>query len=121
MTQRIEVATVAELPEGTHKVVQLGVREIGVFNVRGEFYAIPNVCFHQNGPLCRGSISGTIRAEERTDWKLKWVNEGEIVVCPWHSLEFNVTTGECVAYPGRRLPTYLVRVEDGKIFVMAEK
>jgi nitrite reductase (NADH) small subunit len=121
MTQHIEVATVAELPAGTHKVVQVGPREIGIFNVRGEFYAIPNVCFHQNGPLCRGSISGTVRADENSGWKLEWTHEGEIVICPWHSLEFNVTTGECVAYPARRLPTYPLRVENGRIFFVADK
>jgi len=121
MKKEIMVATVAELPEGSHKIVQVGSREIGIFNVRGELYAIPNVCFHQNGPLCKGAVSGTVRADEQTSWKLEWVQEGEIVVCPWHSLEFNVTTGECVAYPGRRLPTYSLRVEDGQIFFPADK
>lgn len=121
MTEPVLVATVAELPEGTHKVVQVGSREIGIFNVGGKFYALPNVCFHQNGPLCQGSISGTVRADEKSSWELEWVHEGEIVVCPWHSLEFNVTTGECIAYPERRLPTYPLRVEDGKIFFEAGK
>src|ERR1700753_2287202 len=104
MKNEVLVATVAELPEGTHKVVKVGTREIGIFNVRGKFYAIPNVCFHQNGPLCQGATSGTVQANERTGWKVEWVQEGEIVVCPWHSLEFNVTTGECIAYSNRRLP-----------------
>jgi nitrite reductase (NADH) small subunit len=120
MTNECEIARVEDVPEGTHKVVTVGGREIGIFNVRGTFYAVPNACFHQNGPLCRGAVSGTLIADAETDWKPMWVQEGEVIVCPWHSLEFNVTTGQCIAYPHRKLPTYAVRVEDGRILFAAE-
>ncbi len=50
------------------------------------------------------------RAERlQAEWRL----DGEVIVCPWHSLEFHVKTGQSIAYPDRRLPTYPVRVEDG--------
>jgi nitrite reductase/ring-hydroxylating ferredoxin subunit len=62
-------------------------------------------------------VSGTLAATAESGWKLEWVHEGEIVVCPWHSLEYNIMTGQCLAYPGRRLPTYRVRIEDGWIKV----
>src|SRR5258707_13128042 len=105
------VANVDDLPEGKHIVVNVRGREIGVFNVRGRYYALPNVCLHQNGPLCRGAISGTVIASAETGWKRAWGHDGEIIVCPWHSLEFNITTGQCLAYPHRSLPTYKVKVE----------
>ena len=47
----------------------------------------------------RGAISGTLADGEETGWKLAWSHEGEIVTCPWHSLEFHVPTGQCVALP----------------------
>ncbi len=117
MTAEYDVAHVTEVPESTHIVVEVAGREIGVFNVRGSYYALPNVCFHQNGPLCRGTVSGTLAASTETRWKLAWVHEGEIIVCPWHSLEYNITTGQCLAYPSRRLPTYPVRVDGERIKV----
>jgi nitrite reductase/ring-hydroxylating ferredoxin subunit len=118
VSKEYEVATVEDIPEGQHIVVSVQGREIGVFNIRGRYYALPNVCFHQNGPLCLGAVSGTVIANSETGWKRTWGNEGEILVCPWHSLEFNVTTGQCLAYPKRRLPTYEVRVEDDRIKVI---
>jgi nitrite reductase/ring-hydroxylating ferredoxin subunit len=121
MRNEVRVGTVDELPEGTHKVVKVAGKEIGVFNVHGSFYAIPNACFHQNGPLCLGVISGTLRADPSTSWKPEWVQDGEIIVCPWHSLEFDVTTGQCVAYPNKKLPTYPMRVEDGQILFSSDR
>ena len=121
MKTEVLVATIDELPEGSHRVVQVEGKEIGIFNVHGSVYAIPNACFHQNGPLCLGAISGTVIASEETSWKPAWVQEGEIIVCPWHSLEFNVTTGRCLAYPKRKLPTYPLRVQDGQIFFSIDK
>lgn len=118
MTQVYPVARVGELPEGRHIVVEVRGREIGLFNVRGRYYALPNACFHQNGPLCRGAISGTVACSVETGWKRAWVAEGEIIVCPWHALEFNVTTGQCLAYPKRRLPTWEVQIDGDQINVI---
>ena len=111
----------AGLPAGTHTIVEVAGREVGVFNVRGRFYALPNVCFHQNGPLCRGLVSGTLVASEETGWQREWVQEGEIVTCPWHLLEFDVTTGRCVNYPERRLPLYRIEREGGELRVFAHR
>lgn len=118
MTSEYVVAKLEDLPEGGSLIVKVNGREIGVFNVHGHYYALPNVCFHQNGPLCQGSISGTLVANVETNWKNEWVRDGEIIVCPWHSLEYNITTGKSLAYPDRRLPVYKVRAEDGEIKVI---
>lgn len=112
------VAQVNDLPEGTHQVFRAGGREIGVFNVGGRYYALPNHCFHQNGPLCKGSVSGTVTASAETDWKPTWVREGEIIICPWHTMEFDITTGRCLADPRHRLPTFEVKVVDSEIRVV---
>jgi nitrite reductase (NADH) small subunit len=111
------VARVEDLPSGTHKVLQVGGREIGVFNVAGSYYALPSNCLHQNGPLCRGSVSGTIESRAESAWKPTWVREGEIIICPWHTMEFDITTGQCLAEPRRRIPTYKVTVVDSEIRV----
>jgi nitrite reductase (NADH) small subunit len=112
------VGDLADFPKGTHKVVSVGRREIGVFNRNGEFYGLPNVCPHQTGPLCEGKPAlGTLVANAEGDWKFEWVHDGEIVACPWHGLEYHVPTGRCIAYPNVNLRCYEVVAEDGKVKV----
>ena len=112
------VGDVSDFPEGTHKVVKVGRREIGVFNIKGELYGLPNVCPHQTGPLCESKeTTGTLFAREENDWKFEWAHEGEIVACPWHGLEYHVPTGRCIAFPNINLRSYEVLVQDGKVMV----
>jgi nitrite reductase/ring-hydroxylating ferredoxin subunit len=47
------------------------------------------------------------------------VREGRIVRCPWHNWEFDITTGETIADPRRRIRTYEVDVADGKVYLTA--
>jgi nitrite reductase/ring-hydroxylating ferredoxin subunit len=113
----VVVARVGELPPGSRRVVRRGRIEVGVFNVDGRYYALPNVCAHQFGPVCEGNVTGTLISSPATQWKLAWVREGTILVCPWHSLEYDIPTGRCLAYPRIRLRQYPVRVEGEQIIV----
>jgi nitrite reductase/ring-hydroxylating ferredoxin subunit len=112
-----EVGRLDELGPGQRRVVTVGGIEIGVFNVGGTFYALPNLCVHQWGPLCVGNVSGTLACSAETNWRVEWVKEGQIVICPWHSLEFDLTTGQCLAYPRVKLRHYPVTVDDGIVKV----
>jgi nitrite reductase/ring-hydroxylating ferredoxin subunit len=109
------IGPVAEFPAGTHRVVRVRNLEVGVFNVGGEFYALPNICTHQFGPLCTGTVGGTTACDAATGWRFAWVREGEILTCPWHGLEFDITTGTCLANPRVRVRQYPVVVEDGVV------
>ena len=111
------VADAADVPERGCRIVEVNGRSLGVFNVGGRYYALPNVCFHQGGPLCEGKITGTLIASAESNFKPQWVKEGEILRCPWHSMEVEIPSGKCLAYPGRRIRTYPVRVEAGKVIV----
>ena len=108
----------SDFPEGGHRVVKVGRREIGVFNVGGKLYGLPNVCPHQTGPLCEGKPAlGTLVARSDNDWKFEWVNEGEIVACPWHGLEYHVPTGQCLAYPNITLRSYEILLDGDRVKV----
>jgi nitrite reductase/ring-hydroxylating ferredoxin subunit len=111
------VASVADFPPGAQRVVPVGNRTVGVFNINGAFYALPNLCPHQLGPLCRGRVSGTLAASKETGWKLEWVQEGEIITCPWHALEYHIPTGQCLAHPEVRLRSYEVWVEGDQVML----
>jgi nitrite reductase (NADH) small subunit len=102
------IASVNDIPSGAHKVVEVGNRKIGVFNIDGQYYALPNLCPHQLGPLCSGKVSGTLIANRETDWQIQWDQEGEIVTCPWHGLEFHIPTGQCLAFAEIHLRSYKV-------------
>ncbi|MGH3504921.1 MAG: Rieske (2Fe-2S) protein, partial [Nocardioidaceae bacterium] len=93
------VCNVAELPPGQRKIVRFDGRSIGVFNVNGQFYALRNSCPHQAGPLCLGSIKGM--AMPSAPGEYVWDRDGEILRCPWHGWEFDITTGRSIHNPDR--------------------
>jgi nitrite reductase/ring-hydroxylating ferredoxin subunit len=104
------VGKVSELPPGSRKVVEVQGRSIGVFNVHGAYYAIRNLCPHQGAPLCRGIITGTTLPSQPGEYI--WAREGEIIRCPWHGWEFDMTTGRSIFNPHKlRVKTYEVTVE----------
>jgi nitrite reductase (NADH) small subunit len=112
------VGDLADFPPGSHKVVRVGGRQIGVFNIVGTLYALPNLCPHQTGPLCETKrMTGTLESTAATGWLRIWVRDGEIVTCPWHGLEYHVPTGQCLAFPEIRLRTYDVKVEGNVVMV----
>jgi nitrite reductase (NADH) small subunit len=118
MSREHVIGDPSDFPPGTHRVVNVGRREIGVCNIGGKLYGLPNVCPHQTGPLCEGkSALGTLIARSENDWKFEWVNEEEILACPWHGLEYHVPTGRCLAYPNVVLRSYEVLLDGGKVKV----
>jgi nitrite reductase/ring-hydroxylating ferredoxin subunit len=54
------VAAAAEIAPGTSKLVTIGGRELGVFNVKGEYFALLNLCPHAGAALCRGTVVGRV-------------------------------------------------------------
>jgi nitrite reductase (NADH) small subunit len=112
------VGKACDVPPGSHRVVKIGRREIGVFNIDGVYYGLPNLCPHQTGPLCEGTgATGTLVSRAHNDWRFEWVYEGEIVACPWHGLEYHVPTGRCLAFPEIQLRRYDVVDDDGELKV----
>jgi nitrite reductase (NADH) small subunit len=112
------VGTLADFPPGKHRVVEVAGREVGVFNIRGEFYALPNICPHQTGPLCRAKkLIGSLDARKEGQWKREWVHDGEVIACPWHGLEYHVPSGQCLAFPHIRLRRYDVRIDGEQIVI----
>ena len=112
------VAQVGELKPGDHKVVTIGRLQVGLFRVGDNYYALPNICPHQFGPLCEGKVGGAILATAETNWEPDWFYDGEVISCPWHGLEFRITTGQCLAYPDVRLRQYKVKVEGDDVKII---
>ena len=110
--RRVVVGKVSEITEGGRKLVVpfRGRAGIGVFNVRGTFYALRNICPHNRGPLCTGHVSGRFVASgppSSAGATLTMDRDGEILRCPWHNWAFDITDGSCLgdaAAAGKDLP-----------------
>ena len=113
------VGPVSELPVGSRKIIEVDGRTIGVFNANGNYYALRNLCPHQAAPLCKGHVTGTTLPSQPGEYK--WDRDGEILRCPWHGWEFDITTGRSVFNPHKlRVKTYEVTVERGGELVKEE-
>jgi nitrite reductase/ring-hydroxylating ferredoxin subunit len=110
------VAAVGEIPAGGRKLVEVADRPIGIFNVRGEFFALRNRCPHQGGPVCEGRLAGFVTGSAPGEYR--YSRPGEVLRCPWHGWEFDVRTGQSWYDPVRpRLRPYQVSVEPGAALV----
>ena len=88
-----------ELAPGQSMSVMVNGRNVALFNIDGTFHALENKCAHRAGPLAEGSLSG------------------QVVFCPWHDWQFDVTDGACVNAPGVRVQSFSVSVRDGDVLV----
>jgi 3-phenylpropionate/trans-cinnamate dioxygenase ferredoxin subunit len=112
MAKKHVVAAVSEIPPGGRKRVEVAGRDVAVFNLEGEFFAIANKCPHRGGPLCQGTLTGLVLSDEPGDYQ--YVRQGEIIRCPWHNWEFDVRTGKSWCDPEKvRARRFGVSVEKG--------
>jgi nitrite reductase/ring-hydroxylating ferredoxin subunit len=107
----VVVARTAEIPPGGRKLVEIGGRSIGIFNLHGEYFALRNRCPHQGGPLCSGYRFSALSAATPGEYERE--RDGEIIRCPWHGWEFEIRSGRSWFDPEhRRVRSYRVRVEE---------
>ena len=76
----VTVATVDQLPSGERIVAEIEEMYVAVFNVGGNFYAIEDVCTHDQGPLGEGKLY----ADE----------DNPKVECERHGATFELKTGK---------------------------
>jgi nitrite reductase/ring-hydroxylating ferredoxin subunit/hemoglobin-like flavoprotein len=94
------VATAAEIPEGDRKIVQVDGLSIGVFHHEGAWYAVRNHCLHRGGPVATGSLAGNV------------------LTCPWHGFQYDITNGQLLVDPSARLSEYTVAIRDGQVHLL---
>ncbi|HWK13915.1 MAG TPA: Rieske 2Fe-2S domain-containing protein [Rhizobiaceae bacterium] len=110
------VARVDEVVPGTPLIRTVKGRDIGIFNVGGEFYALLNRCPHQMAELCRGRVTHLVKAPRAGEVEV--TREGEFIKCPWHGWEFDIRTGQSYCDPNSIfVRQYGVTVEPGEELV----
>ncbi|WP_270933644.1 Rieske (2Fe-2S) protein [Falsiroseomonas oryzae] len=107
------VATVDEIAPGSSKLVTVKGREIAVFNVKGEFFALFNRCPHEGAPLCKGQVVSLVESDEPGTYRMS--RQGELLRCPWHGWEFDIRTGQSYCDPANTwVRKFAVAVEPGE-------
>lgn len=92
-------ACLDEIPPGGRLLREVAGRRLAILHVANEFIALDNHCPHRGGPIGAGPLADNC------------------LVCPWHGLKFDLTTGECVESPGYRLTRLAVRIEADQLLV----
>jgi multimeric flavodoxin WrbA/nitrite reductase/ring-hydroxylating ferredoxin subunit len=96
----VDVGAAQELSTVPVRKCRAGKQDIALTYLDGQFGAVHNACNHVGGPLGEGSL------------------EKDYLVCPWHQWKFHRITG--LGEPGfedDRVPSYPVKVEDGRVLV----
>jgi 3-phenylpropionate/trans-cinnamate dioxygenase ferredoxin subunit len=94
----VEIAPADQIPAGERLFVELDGKSIVLFNLAGKFFAIGDICSHDNGPVGDGEI------------------EGNEVICPRHGGRFDVQTGKATSLPALvDIPAYPVRLVEGNL------
>jgi nitrite reductase (NADH) small subunit len=92
-------AKIAEVPAGTIHEFQVAGKAVALANVAGKFYAISDVCVHRGGPLGQGEL------------------HENVVTCPWHGWQYDVTTGKVTQNPAMGVACYATEVRGDEVFV----
>ncbi|XP_014018194.1 apoptosis inducing factor mitochondria associated 4 isoform X2 [Salmo salar] len=94
----------SDLQDGQMKEVEVDEQKILLVRTQGLYSAVGSKCSHYGAPLIKGALVG------------------DRVRCPFHGACFNIKTGDIEEYPGLDcLPSYKVKVEDGKVYVSVNK
>jgi 3-phenylpropionate/trans-cinnamate dioxygenase ferredoxin subunit len=92
------VAAVEEIPVGERLFLEIDQQDIVIFKILDEYFAIEDICSHDDGPLGEGEL------------------EGHKIICPRHGAHFDVRTGKAESLPAIvDIPAFPVRVVNGQI------
>lgn len=112
----MHVGNVDEVKSGEPLIKKVNGREIGVFHENGKWFAVKNSCPHKQGPLCKGTVGGTMVPSEVGQFC--YGLEGIVLRCPWHGWEFSLNTGKALfGISDRKVASYTVIIEEDKIYV----
>lgn len=95
----IEVTSLAEVPTQGVLAMKLFGKSLILSKVGSQVVCYENACSHFGEPLDSGNVSYGI------------------LTCPSHKFRYLLETGECLTSPEVSLQSYLVQVQDGRVFV----
>ncbi|RVU83286.1 non-heme iron oxygenase ferredoxin subunit [Leucothrix sargassi] len=96
----IKVAELDELKSGAIKRITTNGEALVLCNVDGEYFAVKDLCTHEDFPLSYGCL------------------KGHSIECSLHGARFDVRTGEPTAEPGEdAIKTYPVVIHENAVYL----
>ena len=96
----VPIGKIDDLPVNERIFVEMDDLVIMVFNIAGSYFAIGDVCSHDDGPLGDGEL------------------DNFEVICPRHGARFDIRNGKANSLPAYvDIPAYPVRIIDDQIEV----
>lgn len=96
----VAVAKKDEIGNGEKIFLDIDEFQIVLFNIAGKYFAIGDVCSHDDGPLGDGEL------------------EGKEIVCPRHGAHFDISNGKALSLPAvEDIPSYPVKISDNEILI----
>ncbi|MGH3098315.1 MAG: non-heme iron oxygenase ferredoxin subunit [Streptosporangiales bacterium] len=98
-----KVCTVQDVPEGEARHVDVDGTPVAVVRSEGEFYAVYDVCSHEEVPLSEGDVDGTT------------------LECWLHGSRFDMLTGHPTGLPATEpVPVYSVKIDGDDVLVAVD-
>ena len=97
------VCKVGDLKDGESGAITVNGKEIAIFRVGEQYFAIDDTCPHMGVSLAGGHV------------------EDGIVTCPWHAWRFRLEDGAWADNPRIKIGSYPARVVDGEVQVQVEE
>lgn len=102
-SQYVTFCKTNEIQSGEREVFDLDIGSIILFNVEGTFYAVKNICSHEEYELADGEL------------------EGCILACSKHGATFDIQSGQHLSTPAYSpITIYAVCIEDGDVKVLLD-
>ena len=94
-----KVAVVSEFATRNYRIIQFMGKEVAIFKIGDEFFAVNNLCPHRQAPLSAGEIKDFV------------------VTCPWHQARFDLRTGKGLPGPHQAdIGCYRTEVKAGAVY-----
>lgn len=100
MPDFVKAISLKELPPGASAQIHVQGRDIALFNVDGQIYAIDDHCSHAEAPLSDGVVHGCE------------------IECPLHGARFDLKTGENLTPPALEpVDTFEIKIEGDDVYI----
>ena len=99
MDDFIKVTSVDDVPDNQCLALEINGHPIAIFHVDGKYYAMEDICPHQESSFEGGELDGTV------------------VTCPLHGWKCDITNGVSLDAPSIKLETYETKLIENDIYI----
>lgn len=106
-----------DLKPGEKKLLSVDHKSIVLVRTPdSNYHAVSNICPHEGAKMCDGLVGGTFMSENTGNYD--YVKDGEVIRCPWHGYEFDVTSGCSLFEPDKyKIKKYDVSLEEDLVVI----